>query len=148
MPGESLAGRGPQLQAVAMFRGHEFTRPSLLRLLGGVTVDFQPQQHTGASVTLYGARRKEASIMFILDCSNSMNAPITVEAPVEGLPQAETTRMEVAKFALQFDAGPAGARGRQTRRRPFLRPPRRLERRAADGDAAADRVRAAHSQRT
>ena len=101
MPGESLAARGPQLQAVAMLRGHEFTRPSLLRLLGGTTVDFQPQEPAETTVTLYGARRKEASILFILDCSNSMNAPQTVEAPVEGLPLATTTRMEVAKFALQ-----------------------------------------------
>ncbi|MCU0978429.1 MAG: hypothetical protein MUF25_04600, partial [Pirellulaceae bacterium] len=81
MPGESLAGRGPQLEAVAMIRGHEFTKPSLLRLLGGATVDFQPQQHTTATVTLYGARRKEASTLFILDCSHSMNAPLAVEAP-------------------------------------------------------------------
>lgn len=101
LPGETLAGRGPQLQAVAMLRGHEFTTPSLLRLLAGATVDFQPRQETTATVTLYGGRRKEASTLFILDCSHSMNAAQTVEAPVEGLPEAVTTRMEVAKFALQ-----------------------------------------------
>ena len=101
LPGETLAGRGPQLQAVAMLRGHEFTTPSLLRLLAGATVDFRPRQDTTATVTLYGGRRKEASTLFILDCSHSMNAAQTVEAPVEGLPEAVTTRMEVAKFALQ-----------------------------------------------
>jgi Mg-chelatase subunit ChlD len=97
---QDVRQRGPRLEALAMFRGHEYAAPSLLRMLGGLRIDYRPHVYRGAQVTLYGARRKEASLMFVLDCSQSMNTPIPVEAPGAHEPNV-TSRMNVAKNALQ-----------------------------------------------
>jgi Mg-chelatase subunit ChlD len=100
LPAAALAQRGPQLQAVALLRGHEFTAPSLLRMLGGVRIEFARHPAVDPQVTLYGARRKQPSLMFVLDCSHSMETPMTLEVP-NGAPAVPTTRLDVAKGALQ-----------------------------------------------
>ncbi len=85
-------------QAVAMFRAHEFTRPLVLRPLGGFTVDHQPVDHPTAKLTLSApAIRKPLSVVFVLDCSQSMNEPVSVE---EARGSAVATRHDVAKAAL------------------------------------------------
>jgi Mg-chelatase subunit ChlD len=96
----ALADRGPQLEAIAMFRGNEFSAPLLLRGTAGAKVDFQPYVYGPPRVTLTGYGRKRASVIFILDCSDSMKGLVDVEAP-SGTQAATATRLDVARSALQ-----------------------------------------------
>ena len=90
-------GRGPQLEAVALLRTNAFTTPFLLRETGGARIDFKPYHYGPPTVTLAGRSRKRASIIFILDCSNSMTELTDMEGPggVQRIP-----RIEAAKIAL------------------------------------------------
>jgi len=96
----AVADRDPVLEAVAMFRGHEFVAPFLLRAAGGVIVDHQPINYGPPCVTLLGHRRKRASFVFILDCSSSMKELVEVEAPGD-VNTSHLPRLEVAKSALR-----------------------------------------------
>src|SRR5207253_11341581 len=97
VPTTALLGRGPQLEAVALLRTNAFTAPFLLRPTGGARVDFKPYNYGPPTVTLAGRSRKRASIIFILDCSNSMSELTDMEGPggTQRIP-----RMEAAKIAL------------------------------------------------
>ncbi len=98
VPGTALAGRGPILQAVALVRGNRFATNFLLRPTGGVKVEVDPYHYGLPQVTLGGRSRRRASIIFILDCSNSMSEPTTMEGP-EG--EQKIPRIEAAKIALK-----------------------------------------------
>ncbi|MBW3598110.1 MAG: hypothetical protein KY475_12650, partial [Planctomycetes bacterium] len=101
--GEDLVGRGPVLQAVAMFRGHQFTAPLVLRVPGGTIAEYRPYEYGLSRISVDGARRRPASVVFILDCSQSMSAAEELEAPVaDGAPPRQTTRLDVAKGALNM----------------------------------------------
>jgi hypothetical protein len=96
--GAALAGRGPILEAVALVRGNRFSTNFLLRPTGGVKIDVEPYHYGLPQITLGGRSRRRASIMFILDCSNSMSEPTDLEGPggTEQVP-----RLEAAKIALK-----------------------------------------------
>ena len=97
MPTAALIGRGPQLEAVVLLRTNAFAAPFLLRATGGARIDFKPYNYGPPTVTLAGRSRKRASIIFILDCSNSMSELTDMEGPggVQRIP-----RLEAAKIAL------------------------------------------------
>ncbi|HEY2146638.1 MAG TPA: vWA domain-containing protein, partial [Pirellulales bacterium] len=97
VPTAALIGRGPQLEAVALLRTNAFAAPFLLRETGGARIDFKPYNYGPPTVTVAGRSRKRASIIFILDCSNSMTELTDMEGPggVQRIP-----RMEAAKIAL------------------------------------------------
>lgn len=97
VPTAALMGRGPQLEAVALLRTNPFTAPFLLRPTGGARIDFKPYNYGSPTVTLAGRTRKRASIIFILDCSNSMTELTDMEGPggVQRIP-----RLDAAKIAL------------------------------------------------
>ena len=97
LTGAPLAQSGPDLQAAAVFRGHEFTTRFLVQTLGGVTVDYVPSANPPTRITLQGIRRQRRSIVFILDCSDSMQE----ETPVEATEGRTLPRLEIAKSALQ-----------------------------------------------
>jgi hypothetical protein len=96
-----LANRGPILNAVASIRGNDLVAPVLLRAPGGVRVEFTPPVYGPPQVTVLGHERKRASVVFILDCSHSMQDAASVESP-DALNRAQSTRMEVAKRALNM----------------------------------------------
>lgn len=99
--GEDLVGRGPVLQAVAMFRGHRYVAPLVLQAPGGTLVEYRPYEYGLARVTVEGSRRRQAAVVFVLDCSQSMSDPEELEAPTaSGAPPRQTTRLDVAKSAL------------------------------------------------
>jgi hypothetical protein len=97
VPTAALIGRGPMLEAVALLRTNPFVAPFLLRPTGGARIDFKPYNYGPPTVTLAGRSRKRASIIFILDCSNSMSELTDMEGPggVQRIP-----RLEAAKIAL------------------------------------------------
>lgn len=97
---QSLATRGPLLEATALFRGHEFSAPLLLRVPGGYRVSVIPPRYGPPRVTLSGERSKRPSVVFILDCSYSMKELVDVESPVvDDAPRIP--RLDAAKGALR-----------------------------------------------
>jgi hypothetical protein len=97
VPTAALIGRGPMLEAVALLRTNPFVAPFLLRPTGGARIDFKPYNYGPPTVTLAGRSRKRASIIFILDCSNSMSELTDMEGP-GGVQRI--SRLEAAKIAL------------------------------------------------
>ena len=86
----------PRLEVVTIFRGHEFSSPFLMHGLTGQVVDYVPHTYGPPRVTLYGDQRQRLSVVFVLDCSASMDRPILVES----ISEDELPRLELAKSAL------------------------------------------------
>ncbi len=107
LSGQPLVEAGPDLQAAIVFRGHEFNTHFLVQTLDGTTVDYKPQPPQPTRVTLKGFRRQHKSIIFILDCSDSMQEV----APVEATDGQSMPRLEIAKNALQGMLDQLGAEG-------------------------------------
>lgn len=97
LPAMELAERGPQLEAVALFRGHRFAHEFLARPPSGIEIVYERPRYDMAGVTLHGSQRKPGSVVFILDCSSSMREPTLVEGPGGG---RQVERLQVAKDAL------------------------------------------------
>lgn len=95
-----LESRGPLMSAVANIRGNEFAAPLLLRAAGGKRVEYKQVSYGPPTVTVHGFRRRQASVVFVLDCSHSMQALDEVESPDGGV-RATSPRMELAKGALR-----------------------------------------------
>lgn len=96
--GPELDGRGPVLDAVALWRGHAYRGSSLVRNAGGLRVDYKPFRYGPPRVMVGGAGRRQASVVFLLDCSQSMNELTVVESPQGNQP---VTRLEAARAALE-----------------------------------------------
>lgn len=80
--------------AVAVFRGHEFSSP--LYAGQGILVDYRPAKYDWADLVLFGDRQRQPSIMFVLDCSWSMGE----ELPVEAIALKSQSRLEIAKESI------------------------------------------------
>lgn len=93
---DEVSGRGPMAQAVTLYRGHEFAGNFLLRAPGGIKIDFSPFEYGPPQVTLSGSGRRQASVIFVLDCSNSMKELTEVETAGE----RRVPRLDVARSAL------------------------------------------------
>lgn len=89
-----VARFGLPLKAQTIFRGHEYGGSLGLEQLGGVTIDVHRQQATKSEVTLSGPW-DELSVVFVLDCSASMNESLA------GGDEDGQSRIEIAKSALQ-----------------------------------------------
>jgi hypothetical protein len=83
------------LQAITMFRGHEYPGPVNIDKLEGITIDLSPHQYERSEVTLNSPWQK-LSVIFILDCSQSMQNPLTTAGS-----EAAASRLDIAKAALQ-----------------------------------------------
>jgi Mg-chelatase subunit ChlD len=73
-------------------------------------VDYRPPVYGPPQVTVLGYERKRASVVFILDCSHSMQTLATVEAP-GAQSRTQASRMEVAKGALRALLGDMAEQG-------------------------------------
>lgn len=83
------------LNASAYFRGREVDSRFQLNRFGGVEIAYVPHRYTNQSITLSGDRDQRSSIMFILDCSKSMEASGVTKR--EGAAVAgQETRLHVA----------------------------------------------------
>ncbi|MCL4201023.1 MAG: VWA domain-containing protein [Pirellulaceae bacterium] len=108
---QELAGRGPEMQAVIEYRGHEFPTPLTLRQLHGPSIETVRHRYDASRITLAGTERKTASIVFILDCSQSMREAIDIEAPdLAGTP-SRSAKLNVAVDALRSLLERFGERG-------------------------------------
>lgn len=96
-----VADSGIALKAQTIFRGHEYGGLLNVEQLGGVKIDVKQHRYAKSEVTLNGPW-DELSVVFVLDCSASMNESLSGET------DAGQSRIEVAKAALQemlFDLG-------------------------------------------
>lgn len=95
--GQKLSGSEALLRVVAHQRGNAFEAPLIIRAAAGPTVLVKPTLVRQSTVVLDGAARKRPAIIFVLDCSKSMDTQVTVEAT-----DARTvSKLEAAKNALQ-----------------------------------------------
>lgn len=81
-------------EAVLVYRGHEFRSP--MSAGQGIVVDFQPNHIDSAELVLFGDTKRQASIVFVLDCSWSMGEKI----PVEAVALKSQSRLELAKSSI------------------------------------------------
>lgn len=81
-----LVEAGSVLEAVASFRGHEYSTTFEADAFRGQRVEWTPPKSVPAQLTVFDAIGKEKSVIFILDCSRSMNAEMVVE---------DTSRMQM-----------------------------------------------------
>jgi hypothetical protein len=98
---ENGAMRTAVLQAVAMFRGNEFPAPLMPREVAGRRIEIQRHQYGVSHVTVRGDRVKHASLVFILDCSHSMEDPVPVEGPDAPGRVGHRSKLNVAVDALE-----------------------------------------------
>ncbi len=81
--------------ATAIFRGHEFRDDLVIKTAAGTNIESQPLRMRSARVRLNGNKRQKASVIFVLDCSASMQKGMPFESPA-----SIVSRMEIAKAAL------------------------------------------------
>ena len=79
----------------AFFRGHEFRDNLVIKIAAGTMVESRPVRSRSARVRLNGDKRKRASVVFVLDCSASMQKGMPFESSTGIVP-----RMDIAKAAL------------------------------------------------
>jgi hypothetical protein len=85
------------LDSVVFYRGRQYRQLLDVNSLGGAIVQYEPPRYDTQSITLFGDQPNPPSVVFILDCSYSMKAPIETEVP--GAPMQP--QMKVAKTALE-----------------------------------------------
>jgi Caspase domain len=81
-------------EAVLVYRGHEFR--AAMSVGQGIVVDFKPNHLDRAEVVLFGETKRQASIVFVLDCSWSMGE----EIPVEAIAMKSQSKLELAKESV------------------------------------------------
>jgi hypothetical protein len=70
----------PKVEAVSFFRGQEDLTSFILPTFKGLSIEYDPYVYDGQTITLFGDRPEQLSLVFILDCSNSMDEKSRVEA--------------------------------------------------------------------
>ncbi|MGL4512200.1 MAG: hypothetical protein ACRCT8_03860 [Lacipirellulaceae bacterium] len=80
---EQIAGvSGGELDAVVLYRGHTFSRRFEATTMSGALVEYEPPVQPNPSILVEGNQARPPSVVFILDCSWSMNAPGATEGGV------------------------------------------------------------------
>ena len=92
--------------ATAYFRGHEFSDALVVNQGAGTTVETRIVPNQTARIRLNGSKRQKAAIVFVLDCSASMQKGMPFEAA-----ESKVTRMDVARAALVRMLNVLAARG-------------------------------------
>jgi len=89
-----LDGQGPRFQAYYWYRGHVKRDPfNVIRSQGGIELDVPRLTYDAPRVTVTAQGQKRGSLIFVLDCSGSMNEVLKGEA-------AGQRRLSAAKEAL------------------------------------------------
>ena len=99
--GRDLAGSKNMHQATVLYRGHVFPGPLRIQTLSGPQTEIVWHHEDLSRITLHGPHVGPAAIMFVLDCSHSMNEPVAVEVPDVQGQTAEPSKLHVAVAALR-----------------------------------------------
>lgn len=94
--GDTAAIDTPRLTALTTFRGNEFDQAFVVNRLQGTTISYRPHRYRASTITLLGQQKKRASVMFVLDCSQSMSEPLASETASD----SARSKLDVAKGAL------------------------------------------------
>jgi Mg-chelatase subunit ChlD len=84
------------LKAVTSFRGHDYIGDLTVNSVAGIVVDYQPQMTGEARIAIRGRRTRKLSMVFVLDCSNSMGQQLSLTGDNQ-----TGSRLQVAKLALE-----------------------------------------------
>jgi hypothetical protein len=88
-----------RLNAVALYRGHREPAEISVEVRGtGIPVVFEPDKYRPPVITVHGEATEGYSIMFILDCSDSMNEMIEVTVDNNTVPRP---RFDIARSGLR-----------------------------------------------
>lgn len=87
--------RSTNLNAVASFRGHDYVGKLSVNSIGGVEIDYSPLNVHESRISIRGRRFRKLSVVFVLDCSNSMSQELPLERERQQVP-----RLQIAKLAL------------------------------------------------
>lgn len=94
-------------QVEAFFRGNVFETPLMLDGFNAYTVQWNRNETQESKVTMQGGGRGRSSIVFVLDCSNSMASQV----PAEGIGGDTSSRLVKAKGALATMLNELGQKG-------------------------------------
>jgi hypothetical protein len=94
-------GSGTTRNAVVLFRGHEFRAPVVIRPVGGTEVSHVPSPLDFADVLVLGPMQKHASLVFVLDCSGSMQQPLPLEG-AEGARRFDAAILAVRQLLVRL----------------------------------------------
>ena len=95
---KSLADEAKRLNAIALYRGHRLPCPVVVERLGaGIPIEYVPRDYSDPAVTVFGEAMRKSSVMFILDCSGSMDEKMVTADDTRA---TTTSRFREAKMAL------------------------------------------------
>jgi Mg-chelatase subunit ChlD len=100
------AQQAHRLQAVALYRGHVRTDDFYVSPATGLDIEYARPDYPKPTIVVRGEERQTTAVMFILDCSGSMDEPVTIrrKETVGGTVTVEpeqTTRLNLARDALK-----------------------------------------------
>jgi hypothetical protein len=95
---KSLADHTKRLNAIALYRGHRVPCPVVVERLGlGIPIEYVPRDYSDPTVTVFGEAMRKSSVMFVLDCSGSMDEKMVT---ADDTRTTTTSRFIEAKMAL------------------------------------------------
>ncbi|MEK6237466.1 MAG: VWA domain-containing protein, partial [Planctomycetales bacterium] len=100
----------PALDGVALFRGHRYAGRFHANPTTGAEVIYQAPPYLDPMITASGKARKRGSVIFVLDCSWTMNEPAN-RLEAAGDAGKGPRRIDVAKQALKAMLTQLGAQG-------------------------------------
>ena len=96
--GGSLEGKASRPNIIALYRGHRMSGPIVVERLGaGIPIEYVPPKYADPVVTVFGDAVRKSSVMFIFDCSGSMDNKM---ATADDTRTTTTSRFIEAKEAL------------------------------------------------
>ncbi|WP_010585274.1 vWA domain-containing protein [Schlesneria paludicola] len=95
LPGVDPHERSIDLKAVTSFRGHDFSGDLSVNSISGVIVDYTPNARRESRIAIRGLKLRKLSVVFVLDCSNSMGQELPLETD-----RVRGSRLRIAKLAL------------------------------------------------
>ena len=96
LPGVDPRAKSVDLKAVTCFRGHDFVGDLLVNSISGLIVDYVPNTQRESRIAIRGLKQRKLSIVFVLDCSNSMAQQLPLESE-----RRKGSRLQIAKLALE-----------------------------------------------
>lgn len=96
LTGMNHQSQATALKAITSFRGHDYIGDLTINSIEGIVIDYRPNTLQEARVTIRGRSTRKLSIVFVLDCSNSMSQQIALAGD-----NRKGARLDVAKLALE-----------------------------------------------
>lgn len=96
LPGVDPHAKSIDLKAVTSFRGHDFVGDLSVNSISGGIVDYTPNARHDARIAIRGLKLRKLSVVFVLDCSNSMGQELPLDTD-----RLRGSKLRIAKLALE-----------------------------------------------